>query len=348
MDISTKGKGLIVRSEDPRAIKYGSIFREFIVNWNKGFDLRDFMRLKVEDQGSSQTCVAQAIHKLAEVFDKFETGETPDLSARDMYSRIYESSGGAYAHRGMSLWVNRGIPTEGLVPSYETREGVQIAPSEEFMRIRSESLSVETNAFIRRIGAYAALSNNINEYAHAIENSKGIVFGVAGTNEGWQTAFPRPPEKGEEVWYHFLIGVGFKLINGKKYIIFLNSWSDKWGEGGFGYLPESYFGGWVFNGMTAVDLPNLPDSVYMLDLIKLSDSRDQWIVSAGFRYRLPDIETKNWYRDKLKIILDEPRIVLQEEFDRLQDGGRIPSWLLDYKLSGFYNDLKDAIEPDSG
>ncbi len=344
MDISKKGKGLIPRSEDPRAIKYGSIFRSFDVDWNKGFDLRDYMKFKVEDQGSSSSCVAQAVSKLAEVFDKLELGEMPDLSARDMYSRIHEPEGGAYAYRGMSLWVNRGIPMEGLVPSYING----LPPSEEFMRQRSESQAVESNAFVRRIKSYATLSNHIDEYAHAIEHSKGNVFGIAGTNEGWQMAFPRPPRDGEEIWYHFLIGIGFKLIDGKKYIIFLNSWSDRWGDGGFAYLPESYFGDWVFNGLTAVDLPNLPDSIFMLDLIKLENSRDQWIVSGGFRYRLPDIETKNWYRDKLKIILDEPRICTKEEFDRLLDGGRIPSWLLDYKLSGFYSDLKDAMEPDQG
>ena len=345
IDIKSKGKGLIPRSPDPRAIKYSSLFGEFLVDWNKGFDLRDFLRFKVENQGSSASCVPQSISKYAEVLDKFETGETPDLSARDMYSRIYQPGGGAYVHWGMSLWVNRGIPMEGLVPSYERN----LPPSEQFMRIRSESPSVESNAFVRRIRAYAALSSNIDEYAHAIENSKGIVFGVAGTNDGWQTAFPRPPKEGEEVWYHLLMGIGFKKIDGKKHIIALNSWGEEWGDKGFCYVSEDYFSGiQIFGGQTATDIPNLPESIKMLDLVMLKGGRDQWIVSAGFRYRLPDIETKNWYRDKLKVILDEPRIVMQEEFDRLIDGGRIPSWLLDYKLSGFYSDLKDAMEPDVG
>ena len=344
MDIKSKGKGLLFRSPDPRAIKYGALFREFLVDWNKGFDLRDFLRFKVEDQGTSASCVSQSISKYAEVFDKFETGEAPDLSARDMYSRIYEPGGGAYVHRGMSLWVNRGIPMEGLVPSYEGYR----PPSEEFMRQRSESPSVESNAFVRRIGAYAALSNNIDEYAHAIENSKGIVFGVAGTNEGWQTVFPRPPKEGEEVWYHLLFGAGFKKIDGKKHIIALNSWGENWGDKGFCYVSEDYFSGsQIFGGQTATDIQNLPESIKMLDLVKLQNSQDQWIVSAGFRYRIPDIETKNWYRDGLKIILDEPRIVTQDEFDKFQDGGSIPSWLLDLKLKNLYNDMKDAYEQNS-
>jgi hypothetical protein len=148
------------------------------------------------------------------------------------------------------------------------------------------------------------------------------------------------------MWFHLLFGAGFKKIDGKKYIIALNSCGEEWGDKGFCYVSEDYFSGsQIFGGQTATDIQNLPESINMLDLIKLANSQDQWIISAGFRYRLPDIETKNWYRDKLKIILDEPRIITEEEFSRLQDGGRIPSWLLDYKLSGFYGDLKDAMEP---
>ena len=104
IDVSKKGKGALVRGEDPRDVPYSSlIFGAPVVNWDKGFDVEENLGIKVriDDQGSAQSCVAQAWSKYGEVVDYVETRQIPDLSARDIYSRIFvPPDGGAYGYKG--------------------------------------------------------------------------------------------------------------------------------------------------------------------------------------------------------------------------------------------------------
>lgn len=351
IDVSKKGKGALIRSADPRDVPFKSlVFGAPDVNWEKGFDVEQHLgvKIRIEDQGSSSSCVSQAWSKYAEIIDFAETGVLPDLSARDIYSRIYiPPEGGAYGYKGGVVLQNHGDAEDKYVASYIQGN----PPDEAFMRVQNNQPDVIKNAYVRRIKGYAVVNTtDINEMARAIMANNGMVFGVVGSNNGWSTGYPRPPMDGEGQWGHYLIATGFKMINGKKYIYGPNSWSSQWGVGGYFFLEESYFvQGWAFNGYTAVDLPNNWQlQTEMKDLIKLADSPDQYVVESGVRIRIPDLETKAWLRDKLKIILDTPRVVTKEEFDRFQDGGAIPSYRLHLRLAGIYPDFRDAFEEGAG
>jgi hypothetical protein len=112
-------------------------------------------------------------------------------------------------------------------------------------------------AAIQRVKSHAYVSSSIDEFALAIRNQNGLVTGFIGSHEGWGSAFVRPPKEGERQWGHAVYCVGAKLIEGKKYIKFINSWGKEWGENGYGYAGEDYFtSGKVFNAITLVDLPN--------------------------------------------------------------------------------------------
>ena len=351
IDVSKKGKGALVRGEDPRDVPYSSlIFGAPVVNWDKGFDVEENLGIKVriDDQGSSQSCVAQAWSKYGEVVDYVETRQIPDLSARDIYSRIFVPPDGvAYGYKGGSVLKDRGVAEEKFILSYISGN----PPDEAFMRIRNDDPDVAKNAAIRKIKGYAFVSgSNVDELAHAIQNNHGALFGVTGSNNGWQTGHPRPPLQGEPVWGHFLYASGFKIINGRKYVYGPNSWGKAWGQGGYYFLEESYFAqGWTFNGMTLADLPNnVQDQIKMKDLIKIGESPEQYVVESGKRFRIPDLETKAYLRDQLKIILDEPRVITKEEFDRFYDGGIIPSFKLHLRLGSIYTDFRDAFEEGQG
>ena len=47
------------------------------------------IKLKVEDQDGSGSCVAQAVHKYLEVLEQVENEEFTDLSARFLYALIH-------------------------------------------------------------------------------------------------------------------------------------------------------------------------------------------------------------------------------------------------------------------
>ena len=216
-------------------------------DWKKGWDIRNEIKLKVESQGRSLSCCGQAISKYAEIFTS-----NKDLSARDIYSRIFlaDWGGGAWIRDGMSLVVKRGVCGENMASSYECFEtkdkdgfrSVCNPPSEKFMR--KVPVYVEEDALKAKAERYAVIKhqNNIDTVADIISRSKGAVTGVRLTREGWKDhPFVRPPKSGEKTYGH-AIYIGFaKIIKGKKVIGFLNSYGKNWGNLGWGYLDEDYF-----------------------------------------------------------------------------------------------------------
>ena len=342
MDISKLGKGAIVRGDDPRDI----LFRDYIagagvVNWDEPYNIQSVIGdLPVNNQNGSSSCVGQATSKLAEIAEAFEVKKQTRLSARDIYSRIFAPEGGAYGYRGLGTIVARGVSSEARVLSYEQGN----PPSEAFMRIRDDSSQATEEALIRKAGAYANISQNIEEMAYAIKSQNGIVFGVIGTNEGWTSGdIPQPPKPGQLVWYHFLVGIGYIRIGSKKYIIILNSWGKEWGNQGIAFISEDYIlGGWTFNAMTLLDLPNLPDKINMLDLIKLADSEEQFTVSSGNKRRIPDLEMRDLLVED-KVITGTPRIVTLEEFNKYPRVKDWPSPMVYRAAYTFSQEIKDSF-----
>lgn len=348
-DISKFGKGAIKRNPDFRDI----LFRDYIagagtVNWDEPYDIRSVIgTLPINNQNGSSSCVGQSCSKLAEIAEAFESKNQTRLSARDVYSRIYAPEGGAFGYKGLSIIVNRGVATEVRVSSYNQGN----PPDEAFMRIRDDSNEATQEALVRKAKAYAHISQNIDEMAYAIKNQNGIVFGVIGTNQGWAFGkyIPEPPKSGEEVWYHFIVGIGYKKIGDKKYILIQNSWGKEWGNQGTALISEDYIlGGWTFNAMTLIDLPNLPEKIFMKRVVKVDGSSDQWIVESGRRILIPDLETLAWYRDVLKIIPDaSPEVIQQSEFDSLMESEAVSMGVM-RAVRNAYPYFKDAMEKNQG
>jgi hypothetical protein len=120
--VSTIGKGAIRQDNpDPRNFKLEAILGVGSLtpfDWNKGFSVEDKAgKLKVEHQGTSSSCVAQAWSKYQEALNLIE-GVKEDLSAKDLYSRIFQPASGAYIMDGGKLLVKRGVCLEGSNPSY--------------------------------------------------------------------------------------------------------------------------------------------------------------------------------------------------------------------------------------
>ena len=339
-----KGKGLIVRGPDPRDVK----FKDFIplgatpIDWNKGFDLRDLFNLRIEDQGSSSSCVSQSWSTYAEILDKIETGKPIHISARGIYSLIFiPPDGGAYLYKGGSILIHRGGVEESITPSYMDGN----PPTEEFMRIRNDSDLAIRNAGIRKISGYAVVSSDIEEMARAIQINNGVVFGVIGDNAGWQTAYPLPPTT-STTWGHAILAIGFKIINGKKHIIFQNSWSLGWGDNGFGYLSEDYFkAGRVIDGYTAVDLPNqYLDQINMKRVIQLEGTKDQYLVNGTTKILIPDLPTRDLLIELEIIPVGLPETVTKAVFDSLTLSSKVlPSVKADKINREFYEFYKERL-----
>jgi len=110
---------------------------------------------------------------------------------------------------------------------------------------------LETEGFKYKIGGYASVDNLTFEGLKSAIYQNGVILaGFTGSNQGWQSAYIRPPQRGESTWGHAVSLIGWN----KDYIIGQNSWGENWGDEGLFYLPQNYlpFETWAI----LVDLPD--------------------------------------------------------------------------------------------
>lgn len=274
MNIEQFGKGAIPDSMDERDYKYSELAGVTTpFNWQEGFDIERKMDwfLKVESQNGSLSCVGQSWAKYAEVLEMIENKNFTDLSAKDIYQRIFGPKGGAEIRLGGKLLTALGVNTELDVPSYMDGK----PPTEAYMR---EFMAGDSEALVYKAKSYASvIPFSIDSIAQVIRDNNGCVSGFNGDNVGWSSAFVKPPVKIE--WGHAVYLVGAKLINGKKYIKFINSWGTGWGEKGFGYFGEEYLSN-MFSLWTLIDQIN-PNNKKML--IKIDKDNNQYLIDEETR-----------------------------------------------------------------
>jgi len=236
--IERLGKGAVKDSADTRDFKAESILSAIIVDWNKGFLLPDPGN---EDQGTSDSCVSQAWsyyhHQL----------KPKDFSRRDLFARIALNYGAEIRDGGKAI-VNEGQATRDEVPdpSPQTPQNMRDKTG---ITLEKEASDKELNYFVIPGG-----NNGIDLVAGAIQAYKGVVFGVQGTNAGWQDLEnPRPPSYGESGgWGHALYAMGFHLHDGQKCIIAKPSWCNVMGDKKH-HIKQNYFdSGNTFNAWTLI------------------------------------------------------------------------------------------------
>jgi len=252
IDINTKGKGCIKQPFDVRDYRLEKIAGNFDFSF---FSLRDKI-IKVKDQGSSGSCVGQSFSYYSEILNSIETQSKIQLSARDVYSKIYLKESGAYLRDACKKLVSEGICLEMKVASYKAGN----PPTEDFMRKRND-ISKEDEEEGMTYWAKNYFTWNTYDWEmlkKAIRIGNGAVIGAFGNNPCWQEAKLEVPVSVYACpWAHAIYCTGVVKIDGKEYIEFVNSWGDKWGDNGFGYLPKEYVEkGFIFNCWTIVDRNN--------------------------------------------------------------------------------------------
>jgi hypothetical protein len=105
-----------------------------------------------------------------------------------------------------------------------------------------------------KIGSYALVDDSTFEgLKKALCVNGYLLSGFRGSNEGWRSAYVRPPREGEGLWGHAIALVGYT----KNHLIGVNSWGTNWGENGYFYIPKDYpvMEAWA----VLTDLPTPPD-----------------------------------------------------------------------------------------
>lgn len=317
-DLNEFGKGAIPVNRALGIPRFGDYVGSLIpFDWNKGVDHSVKIPFTVNDQGSSSSCTFQAWSKYVAGLNFLETGKYTDFSARFGYARTWiPPEGGAWLFSGGDLVVLAGVPLESTVPSYDV-SGKPL--SEEAMRVRDDLAATLREAKTYRTKQSVSVTASIDEMAVAIRDQGGMVFGFQGSNEGAATGgtgIIRPPKAGEQKWGHGVYAVGAGLIDGKKHIKFLNSWSNKWGQYGYGYIGEDYFlSGDLFDGITLIDLPNVPA---VAPFKALEGETGIWIVADGKKTMVSDNLTYALISDRTDL-----GKIPQIDLDKILDSGYV-------------------------
>lgn len=265
-----------------------------IVEFVKANNVAPFI-MPVKDQGGSSSCTAQAIGYYVSVLNFLETGEWVDISARDIYAYIsIGKNRGAYLRDACKRVVEPGAATEELVPSYNKVIGSQgqilaINPMSEDEYLAKPEVTEKIELIRKQLSAkeYKLINctrvSRQEEMAWAMLLNFGAYFGVVGENNGtWNSEYPQVPS--DIGWRHALFAGRAGLVNGKKTISIINSWSASIGIKGWQKLTDDYFLGLigstelVFDPWTLTDQPN--EDKFMNENIKII--KDKNSSAVGF------------------------------------------------------------------
>ncbi len=265
IDPNVKGfnPGGIKDRVDTRDFKWEEVgFGSIPFNWDEGYDVEKSIdtKLPVKDQGASFSCGGQAWSTYSGVLEAGVTGSLEERSAKFFYAQTYQIGGGSTGRDNANVFINEGSCRETVLSSYIDPH----TPPTEVFITRGQDIgdTARNDARSDRGFSYAQTGVNIDSIAQAMRDNTGVVMGLDGQNNGtWLSAFPTPPTRTE--WRHWVYAGKAKKINGVKHIGFLNSWGVHVGEGGWQWIPETYFtSGHIWSGWTHVLAPILAPSFH--------------------------------------------------------------------------------------
>lgn len=234
------GHGATPSPKDERDYIYGEHVGMFSVfDWDNGYDVEEEIghKLVIKNQGSSSSCGGQAWSYHGEVLSAINNKIYKPKSAKFIYAQTFVPGGGSAGRTNSQLVKDKGFADESVCSSYD--EGNP--PIESFMQRKSDiTPEAYSNGLKDTTMVYSNVPIDIDSIANALKNNNGVIIGVCGVNNGtWLSKFPLPPKNTNDVWRHWVYVGKAKLINGKKYIGFANSWGNV-GDNGWQWISEDY------------------------------------------------------------------------------------------------------------
>jgi len=205
----------------------------------------------VRDQGSLGSCAAFAsVVGLKEQQEKSELIATQDstslqLSPLFIYQLAKKADGvsgqGTYLRVVLKIMADTGCCLEECLP-YRPRIG--LTPCDQWRK----------QAELYKIGTYAKVGCDLEQIKRAIYRYGGMVLGVYTTYQ-WSrvnsTGVITFKSKRYRRGGHAIYGIGWD--DDLNLFKFKNSWSDRWGDHGLGYLTYEYLMSEYLSGWTAID-----------------------------------------------------------------------------------------------
>lgn len=220
------GKGLVESPVDRRDVLFSSVCPSVVripEECPPPFDL------EILNQGSKPHCVGFSCALIKQ--------------EKELRERVAETFDGDWVYNECKKI--DGIP--GVDGTY-LRAGMKVLQKQGCKPLGGQETSIKTF----RIGGYANVDEKtLYGLKKAIFVNGALLSGFRGSNEGWQTAYIRPPKAGETVWGHAVSLIGYT----KTHIIGQNSWGNGWGDKGLFYLDENALTSMFESWAVLTDLP---------------------------------------------------------------------------------------------
>jgi hypothetical protein len=285
--------GCVKQPHDPRDIKYEEVMKVSVpFNWQVGFDIEKKLgiTLPIKDQDQSDSCVGQGWSYYAAIVNMVILGVYDEISAKAIYSKIFQSSGGADIRSGGLLTTTFGEVLEKIVSSHRPNGLVDEAWMEDRAWITPAIKMMAKNLQTKSIASINSLT--MEAWAQAIRDNNGVVAGVEGCDNGtWLSNEPKPPlltTPQNELWGHCLFFGKAGIDKLGKYISTPQSWGnvipkDKLHLDGWQKLRQNWFdnnGRFLFNAWSLINKIIRPMNAKLLKDSK-SPSCGYWIPATS-------------------------------------------------------------------
>ncbi len=214
----------------------------------------------VRDQGEEGTCVSFATATgMKEYQEAIDYEKLIILSPRFVYSECKKIDGmpgmeGTTIRAAMQVLGARGVCREKFWP-YQAHQKDKA----------KEGAIQDAKRF--RIKTYARILN-LNELRLSLATKGSCVIGVQVFNGMMNTKtglVPLPKKNETALGGHAICAVGYD--DGKRVVKFKNSWSDKWGQRGYGFLPYAYVERYMMDAWSSVDIED-PNPLTLASVLK--------------------------------------------------------------------------------
>jgi len=217
----------------------------------------------VRDQGDEGICVAFATASgMKEYQEMLDYSKIVVLSPRFVYSECKKIDGMPDAEGTTVRMAMKVIKTKGVC-----RE--KFWPYSPHQRTRAKK-EANTDAKKFRVLTYARILN-LNELRLSLYSKGPCVIGVE-VFEGFMMTktgvVPMPRENESPLGGHAICAVGYD--DREKLIKFKNSWSEKWGRKGFGFLPYAYIERYMMDAWSSVDIED-PSPLTLASILKYKE-----------------------------------------------------------------------------
>jgi C1A family cysteine protease len=202
----------------------------------------------VDDQGLVGACTGFTMVGLAEYRARLK-GNTEELSPGFIYLMNLKEDGnlgqdaGSRISTSIKVLQKYGTCPEALHPFLAPTAQQDPANIASYLNTIPSAAAVKAAA-ANKIGSYRPV-RDLNGFKTALAKGLPVAFGVAvyksfmGPEAKATGIIPMPAGNDELLGGHAILAVGYD--DAKKQVVFRNSWSPKWGDQGYGYLPYDYF-----------------------------------------------------------------------------------------------------------